>query len=331
MITNEAKSDGTLLAPLKDKFTANSTDDNKYVGELYDLSEELTIKANGSNASEEDILKNKYLNSIKSQMSELYKEKREIQNSDLSKEAKYERVKVIQNMINALAKEGLDFHTEIETTDNYATVGYYGEYYKTTEGEWYSINEEELEDINAMGMTTEEKNSYFGAKNNIYKIKDDYEDLINASTEDKQDNLYTEQKRAIIDEVRNTNLTDEEKAYLYDRYYGSTDKLNVITETNIPFDTYLELEYQDFKADKNSRGQSISGSKKNKIKNFIENSGLDYNQKIILHKVYYPADDKYNYEIADYVFNNIETYETRINILETLGFKIDENGVVHWE
>lgn len=331
MITEEAKSDGTLLAPLKDKFTVNSTDDNKYVGELYDLSEEFTIKSNGENASEEDILKNKYLNSIKSQMSELYKEKREIQSSDISKEAKYERVKVVQNQINALAKEGLDFHTEIETTDNYATVGYYGEYYKTTEGEWYSINDEELEEINAMGMTTEEKNSYFGAKNNIYTIKDEYEDLINEATEEEQDNLYTEQKRAIIDEVRNTNLTDEEKAYLYDRYYGNTDKLNVITETNIPFDTYLELEYQDFKADKNYKGQTISGSKKKKIMNFIESTGLDYNQKTILHKIYYPADDKYNYDIIDYVFNNVETYETRINILEALGFTIDENGVVHWK
>jgi hypothetical protein len=331
MITEEAKSDGTLLAPLKDKFTVNSTDDNKYVGELYDLSEEFTIKSNGENASEEDILKNKYLNSIKSQMSELYKEKREIQSSDMSKEAKYEQVKVIQNMINALAKEGLDFHTEIETTDNYATVGYYGEYYKTTEGEWYSINDEELEEINAMGMTTEEKNIYFGAKNNIHTIKDEYEDLINEATEDEQENLYTDQKRAIIDEVRNTNLTDEEKAYLYDRYYGSTDKLNVITETNIPFDTYLELEYQDFKADKNYKGQTISGSKKKKVMNFIESSGLDYNQKTILHKIYYPADDKYNYDIVDYVFNNVETYETRINILEALGFTIDENGVVHWK
>ena len=65
--------------------------------------------------------------------------------------------------------------------------------------------------------------------------------------------------------------------------------------------------------------------------NFIESSGLDYNHKILLHKVYYPADNKYNYDIADYVFNNVESYETRINILETLGFRIDENGVVWWD
>ena len=331
MITDEAKSDGTLLAPLKDKFTTNSTDDNKYVGELYDLSEELTIKANGESATEEDILKNKYLNSIKSQMSELYKEKREIQSSGMSKEAKYAQAKVIQNMINALAKEGLDFHTVIETTDNYASVGYYEEYYKTSEGEWYSINDKELEAINSMGMTTEEKNSYFGAKTNIYEIKDEYEDLLSEASEEEKDILYTEQKRAIIDEVRNTNLTDEEKAYLYDRYYGSADKLNVITETNIPLDAYLDIEYQDFKADKDRYGKSVSGSKKKKIMNYIESSGLDYNQKIILHKVYYPADDSYNYEIADYVFNNVETYEQRINILETLGFKIGEDGIVRWE
>ena len=331
MITDEAKSDGTLLAPLKDKFTTNSTDDNKYVGELYDLSEELTIKANGESATEEDKLKNKYLNSIKSQMSELYKEKREIQSSSMSKEAKYAQVQMIQNMINALAKEGLDFHTVIETTDNYASVGYYGEYYKTSEGEWYSINDKELEAINSMGMTTDEKNSYFGAKTNIYEIKGEYENRLDEADEEEKDNLYTEQKRAIIDEVRNTNLTDEAKAYLYDRYYGSSDKLNVITETNIPLDAYLDIEYQDFKADKDRYGKSISGSKKKKIMNYIESSGLDYNQKIILHKVYYPADDSYNYEIADYVFNNVETYETRINILETLGFKIGEDGIVRWD
>lgn len=324
MITKEANSNGTLLAPLKDKFTVNSTDDNKYVGELYDLSEELTIKANGENATQEDKLKNKYLNSIKSQMSELYKEKREIQNSDFSKEAKYAQVQMIQNMINALAKEGLDFYTEIEVTDNYANVGYYEDYYKTSEGEWYSVNDDEIEDLDLMGMTAEEKNSYFGAKNKIYTIKDKYGD---SEDEDK----YTAQKREIIDEIRNANLTDEAKSYLYDKYYASTDKLNVITETSIPFDVYLDLEYQDFKADKNKYGNSISGSKKAKIVNYIESTGLDYNQKIILHKMYYPADDDYNYDVVDYIVNNVETYETRINILETLGFKIAEDGTIYWD
>ena len=330
LMTEEANSDGTLLAPLKDKFVVNSTDDNKYVSELYDTSEELTTKANASNATEEDALKNKYLNAIKGEMSELYKEKREIQNSSLSKADKYEQVKMIQNIINALAKEGLDNYNTIELTDNYANVGY-KEYYKTTEGEWYSINEEEAEELNAMGLTTEEKNSYFGAKTNIYALKDEYGDLLDESTEDEKDALYTDQKRAIIDEILNTDLTDEGKAYLYDKYYASTDKLGVIINTNIPFDTYLDLEYQNFTADKDRYGKSISGSKKKKIMNYIESSGLDYNQKIILHKIYYPADDSYNYQIADYVFNSVEAYEDRINILETLGFRIGEDGVVYWD
>ena len=331
MITEEAKSDGTLLAPLKDKFTANSTDDNKYVEELYDKGEELTKNANSSVATDEDVLKNKYLNNIKSQMGELYGAKREIQSdTSLTKEEKYNQIKIIQDVINKLAKYGLDSYNNVEVNSNYAKVGEL-DYYKTSEGEWYSVKDEEAEALNSMGMTSSEKNSYFKAKTSIYDIKNRYGDMLDNASEDEKSDIYTSQKREIIDEILNTNLNDEEKAYLYDKYYASTDKLNVILNTNIPMDVYLSLEYQNFTADKDKYGKSINGSKKAKIVNYIENSGLDYGQKILLHKTYYPADDSYNYEIADYVFNNVEAYEDIINILETLGYTIGEDGTVYWD
>ena len=151
MMTPEAKNDADsvgdyLIAPLKDKFTADSTMNNKYTGELFETSEELTTNSRKSNVTDEDVLKNKFINSMKREMNELYKQKREIQNSNLSKSEKYNQVREIQKEINELSKYGLDNYKDVQITGNYATVGN-REYRLTTntEGEetWNKITDKQ--------------------------------------------------------------------------------------------------------------------------------------------------------------------------------------------
>jgi hypothetical protein len=101
MITPEAERGndtiaGNLIAPITDKFTTDSVMKNQNVSDFYDKKDELTMNAKASGATEEDALMNKYMNSINSELSELYAEKRKIQNSDLSNAEKYEAVREIQ-------------------------------------------------------------------------------------------------------------------------------------------------------------------------------------------------------------------------------------------
>ena len=259
MMTPEAESGdnsllGNFVAPLKDKFTTDSVMNNQNVSDFYSKADELKVKANSSYATEEDILKYKYINSVNSELGELYKAKREIQNSNLSDSVKYAQVREIQKQINALAKESLNTYGNVVSDDNYANVG--DKHYKQNDdGEWQKISDKQVE-----------KQAPF------VKVYGGY------------------------------------SAYL----------------------TYSSDLY-DIKADKDENGKSISGSRKEKVINYINNLDADYETKIILFKSEYPSDDTYNMEIINYINNRTDlTYEERVAIFTELGFTVS-NGSVYWD
>jgi hypothetical protein len=88
----------------------------------------------------------------------------------------------------------------------------------------------------------------------------------------------------------------------------------------------------EIRADKDSNGNSISGSAKQKKLDYINRLNIDYGAKLILYKSQYKSDDLYNYEIVEYL-NSIDefSYEDRIDILEELGFTIVGDGTVQWD
>ena len=322
--TSDAEGVGMILAPIKDQFTANSTSDNKYAGDIYDLSDKMDKMPTATKETDDYKIKDAYLYSVTSEMGKLYAERRAVQeNKKLSKKEKYEKVQAIQKQINDLAKEGLDNYQNVSKTDNYAIVGG-REFNKYTSEDgtkrWGAVREEELEALNSYGLDLMEKSSYFNAKTYISKTQERYK-----NTED-----YTQKKRDIISVIRSTLLTDEAKAYLYDKYYGNADTLNAITTLGIDFDKYLDLEYQNFEADKNSEGKSISGSKKAKVFNYINSMDLSFEEKVILTKLQYNSYDEHNGAVINYINNYDMTYEQRVNILEKLGFKVDEYGNIFW-
>lgn len=411
MITPEATSDAEtlgehLLAPFKSKFTTNSIMNNQYISDLYDLSEELTTSAKKSNATDEDVIRNKYINSVKAEMNELYKEKREIQNSDLSKKEKYEQVLDIQSQINELAENALSEYDSVSNYSNYSTVGD-REYYKriNSEGqaEWTKINEEEVEDLNNLGLTNTEKNTYFKAKEEISSILADYkddktdlDDLDEDSDEYKEaiEELSDEKKAGIIDKIKESGLNDEQKAYLYGKYYSSDKTLEKVTGSGISFDDFLtyhkdtlsledtesKTEYlfnadltdeaktviyetsvlsgfdnedkyadykmskavgidinswlsykkQEFKANKNSAGESIRNSRKNKIISYVNSLDLSIPQKAILIRQEYSSFDNYNNQIVKYVDGLDISYEEKVSILEGLDMTVYDDGTIGW-
>ena len=147
MITPEAESgddstQGQLIAPLRDAFTTDSVLNNQNVSDFYDTKDELTKVANSSGATDEEILSNKYINSVNSELGKLYGEKREIQNSNLSNSEKYNRVREIQKEINALAKESLSIYPNVQINGDYATVG--DRQYIFKDGAWAKLNDEQV-------------------------------------------------------------------------------------------------------------------------------------------------------------------------------------------
>ena len=99
------------------------------------------------------------------------------------------------------------------------------------------------------------------------------------------------------------------------------------------YDAYkgYSSELYDIKADKDQYGKSISGSRKAKVLDYINNLDADYYTKIILWKSEYTSDDSYNYEIIEYLNGRDDiSFEEEIAILRKLGFKVTDDGSISW-
>jgi hypothetical protein len=90
-------------------------------------------------------------------------------------------------------------------------------------------------------------------------------------------------------------------------------------------------ELWDIKADKDENGKSISGSRKEKVIDYLNNMDADYYTKIILFKNEYNADDTYNMEIIEYLNSREDiSYQQMESILKYLGFEVDSEGNISW-
>ena len=274
---------GGILAPFKDKFTTDSTMKNQNVSNFYNTVDELTKNAKSSKATDEDVLKYKYMNSINAELSELYKQKREIQNSDLSDAKKYDAVRNIQKKINSLASESLETYKGVYINDGYATVG--DIHYRLKDGEWQKISDDQLEKQN---------------------------DVVDGLGIDPSEYW--------------ANKSEYDFAYEYPEKYAVAKSVGGYEK----YKTYSS-ELYDIKADKDENGKSITGSRKEKVIDYINNLDADYGERLILFKNEYNADDTYNEEIIDYLNGREDiSYDEMVTILLELGFTV-KNGHVYWD
>ncbi len=320
-LTLEAESNsnsfiGTLLSPLKDKFTANATLDNGNVSKLYDLSDELTKKSNSSKATIEDKLKNKYINNVKTEVSKLYKEKRNVQSDlNLTNVEKYNEAKRIQGEINKIARKGLSDYQDVNIYNNYGKVAD-KEYYLNSKNEWTIIDDEELKELSDLKMSDNDKNEYFSAKVSIGTIRSDKE----------KDSLVKHEE--INDLLINTNLDDQKKAYLYGKYYSNEKILDTIIKSDIDFDEFLKYDSQEITSDYYANGKAVPNSRRNKVIRYINSLNLTIPQKAILIKLEYNSYDAYDRQIINYINNIGISKSEKEEVLEEMGFTI-RNGKVY--
>lgn len=252
MLTPKAESgDDTLLgnftAPLKDKFTTDSVMNNQNVSDFYDTLDTLTTNAKMSNSTDEDVLKNKYFNSIKSEMNELYAEKRELQNSGLSNKDKYNQVREIQKKIDTLAEEALNNYASVEISGTYATVND-RQYRLTDEGEWTKITDKQLEKqdevTKGLGISPAEYWSNKTEYDYAYESPDKYAlaksvggyDIYKKYTSELYDikadkdkngkSINGSRKEKVIDYINNLDADYETKIILFKSEYNSDDTHN---------------------------------------------------------------------------------------------------------
>ena len=340
MITPEAESEkdtaiGKITAPIRDAFTTDSVLKNQNVSDFYDKKDELVTNAKRRGATDEDILSNKYFNSINTEIGKLYGEKREIQSGDYTDSEKYYLVKEIQKKINALSKEALNEYDNVTIDGSYATVG--GKHYRLTDEGWEKLSDEEIEKqndvIRGTGITP---NDYWSFKNGVKDMKlDEKIDYVSKL------NLTTTQKNALIngetDRKEPIDLTGYEN-------YGNFEEFELAKESPKKYFTSKIIGYDDYvdymevigdiRADKDSNGKTINGSAKRKKTEYINSLDLDYGQRIILYRSLFDSEadkDTYNADIVEYLNSRDDiSGEEMIEILESLDMKVHSDGRVTW-
>lgn len=332
MLTPEAESGnnsfiGNMIAPLKSKFTTDSVMNNQNVSDFYDTKDELTTNAKASTATDEDILMNKYMNSINAELSELYAKKREIQNSNYSDSLKYSMVRDVQKQIVDLTREGLDTYKGVSINGEYATVG--DRYFKKNdEGEWQKMSDEQVTKHKVTSAAGDSPYATDGKNHYRFYVKE-------GETEGEWRKLTDEQLEKQNEVTKGLGISAVDywgKKEEYDYAYEHPESYAVAKAVG-GYDSYKAYsdELYDIKADKDENGKSISGSRKEKVIDYLNELDADYYTKIILFKNEYNADDTYNEEIVEYLDSRDDiSYEEMVTILKKLGFTVSKDGTVTW-
>ena len=281
---------GNITAPLKDKFTTDSVLNSKRNAEYKEAKNAAHKAAKSVNATDEDILRSQYFYAKSDEMSALYDQKREIQNSDLSDAEKYEKAREIQEKINAIAEEALNDNVNVNIDGYYATVGDKRFDYSDYKGKWYEIEGDYLE---------------------------------------KEQNAVKRYGITPSDYWNNTDLY-----YDADYYFKYSPQLEDVSKNVFDgkwFAGYAAEVSQIKGDDLNGDGKSDSGTKKKKVFSYIDGLDVDDIEKKILRKMSYPSEDKYNYEIIEYLNNRDDiSYDQMKTILEALDFTVDDEGYINW-
>lgn len=96
------------------------------------------------------------------------------------------------------------------------------------------------------------------------------------------------------------------------------------------YQTYTD-DLWNIRADKDSNGNSIRGSRQEKVIDYINSLDIDYEAKLILYKKEYNSDDAHNQEIIDYLNNRDDiSYQDMESILKELGFEVASDGTIYW-
>lgn len=198
--------------------------------------------------------------------------------------------------------------------------------------------EEKIDYINGLDLTTEQKNVLV---NNLADRKEaidmtDY-DLYSGLDEFDYANKNPE-KYAFFEDIGISyeayKNADDDTKDAYDWAFNNPDKYpmsKAVASDVVEYRRYAS-ELYDIKADKDENGKSISGSRKEKVLDYINGLDIDYGAKLILFKNEYNSDDESNEEIIEYLNSRSDiSFEEEVAILRELGFTVTDDGTIYWD
>ena len=221
------------------------------------------------------------------------------------------------------------------------TVKYDGVTYKMSSKEYTAYKKtygqtanDLLEDL---FKTTSYKNADAGEKAEmVEKVYDYAKDKAKIEYLDKEGVIYTnstEDKLPVYKEnkikgaIENDMTLDE-----FDLFSKSKGKYYISKAIGgyEVYDSYNSV-INDIEGDKDRNGNTINGSKKAYVENYINDLPLDYGRKILLFTSKYPKDDTYKADVLEYLKGRSDiTYDEMVEILTELNYEVYHDGTVRW-
>lgn len=197
----------------------------------------------------------------------------------------------------------------------------YGQYGSLSEMDFAKKSPEKYRLLKEHGVTYEQFTAFDDKKKNAYSW----------AAENPEKYSFVRDIGYTIDDY--ARATDTEKD-AWNWAYNNPEKYLVsraVSDDLFVYRGYTDA-LNDIKADKDADGKSISGSRKDKVVDYLNELDLDYGAKIILLKSEYPSEDSYNYDIIDYLNEREDiTAEEMTVILTQLGFRVTSDGTITWD
>ncbi len=224
-----------------------------------------------------------------------------------------------------------------DTFSNQLQAGLFGQYASENARDYFDnertpLKEKQIKEFSDAGMTIQEYWKYRDEVNEFEELEDKINYIANMDLPMQKKNLLANN---ILNRDEDIDLTEYNEYSSFEEfdYYQENPELKSIAKA---VGGYASFRYHlnrmnNFTSDKDENGNTISGSKKNKVLNYIYNADLDYGEKLILYKSQYKSDDNYNTAIIDYLNERSDiSYTEMKEILENLGFKVDSKGNISW-
>ena len=190
------------------------------------------------------------------------------------------------------------------------------------------LNEKQIQELIDVGMDIQDYWKYRDGLKGLTKLSEkvDYIDSLDLTTEQK--NVLVNN---IADREEDIDMSDYGKYDDFEEFDFAVKNPEKYTVSKAlgGYSKYKEYSsaLNDITSDKDANGDTISGSRKQKVIDYINNLDADYYTKIILYRSQYKSDNYYNAEIVEYLNSRDDiSYSEMVTILKELGFKISADG-----
>jgi hypothetical protein len=139
-----------------------------------------------------------------------------------------------------------------------------------------------------------------------------------------------------IETLAKASYSNATKKTIYENSLGKEDSLyDVMKDSGVDISEYLKYKTQEFESDKQEdgtvNGKTVSGSKKKKVYEYVNNMKINYNQKLLLLGTQYNLTNDEKTKLANYVNGLSISKDKKLQIYGKLsGFTVYKDGRVKW-